>query len=273
MTVELTQAPGDGTAIAAELAAISDVIGIIGGDGTIHEAVNGLMPDPIPIIILPTGSGNDFASLVDCPRDPAAFTETLHRGYGARVDVLDLGGRFSVNSIGIGFEGEVNRQSHSIQRLSGTLLYVAAVMKALVSLECPDLSITTAEGARVSGRKLLVSLGNGNRAGGAFYLTPDAYPDDGMIDVCVVDAMSRARMMTMLPRAFNGSHVGRPQVSVLRSGSVEVTAERAYPMHVDGEFVEGAAGTLSVTLRPRALPVLCNANAANRLTHPLEKIL
>ena len=77
-TLELTQGPGDGVRLAAVLGKQSDVVGIMWGDGTVHEVVNGLMPDPVPIVIIPTGTGNDVASLLRCPQGPEdLITESI----------------------------------------------------------------------------------------------------------------------------------------------------------------------------------------------------
>jgi YegS/Rv2252/BmrU family lipid kinase len=270
---EVTRGPGDGVRLARELAAGADVLGIIGGDGTVHEAVNGIMPTPLPIVIVPVGSGNDFASLMGCPSDAEGLLEVIRRGRGARIDVLDYGIRFGVNSAGLGFEGIVNRYSHDIRHLKGSMLYLAAVFRALNKLECPRFRLTTPDGMVIEGNKLIVSVGNGNRTGGAFYLTPDAYPDDGLIDVCLVEKMGRLRVLALLPTSLRGSHVHRPQVQMLRVESLVLESEPGYPMHIDGELIDPAPERLDITLLKRALPVLCDDSIAGSLKHPLEKLL
>ena len=104
-------------------------------------------------------------------------------------------------------------------------------------------------------------------------MTPEAYPDDGLIDVCVVEAMGRLRVLMLLPKSFAGSHVKSPQVQMLRVPSLELQSEPGYPMHIDGELVDPAPERLSVTVRHRALPVLCRESVAGSLKHPLEKLL
>ena len=270
---ELTRGPGDGVRLAREAAAEADVVGVLGGDGSLHEVVNGVMANPRPIVLLPSGSGNDFASLVACPRNPAELVEVVREGYGCRVDVVEAGDRYAINTIGIGFEGLVNEYSHKVRLFKGPALYMYAVFRALASLECPDLRITTSAGERYDGRKLLVSIGNGRRTGGAFYLLPDAYPDDGLIDVCLVEAMGRLSVVRLLPRSLSGRHVDRPEVTMLRVASLAIESDHGFPMHVDGEFVRAGAGTLDVRLHPLALTVLCKRAGAHFLKHPVEKVL
>jgi diacylglycerol kinase (ATP) len=273
VSIDETRAPGDGVRLAERLAREADVLGIIGGDGTIHEAVNGLMPDPIPIVILPAGTGNDYASLIRCPTGVQEMSEVLGVGYGATLDVLDFGDRFCLNSAGLGFEGLVNRRSHNIRRIPGPLLYLTAVFQTLARLECPRFKITTPETQEIEGEKLLVSIGNGNRTGGAFYLTPDAVPDDGLIDVCVVNAMSWPRVVRLLPMSFSGKHVTRPEVRMMRVKSLAIETSPDFPMHIDGELIESAPRRLTITVRHRVLPVLCKQHQQNRLLHPLQPIL
>ncbi len=271
--VRVTRARGDAGRFAGELASRADVIAIVGGDGTVHEAVNGIMPRSVPIAVIPSGSGNDLASLVDCPRTPHDLGAVLKRGWAAELDVLDFGDRFCVNSAGLGFEGLVNRLSHGLNRSAGHLRYAAALVKAIASVECPHFTIATSAGDEIAGEKLLVSIGNGRRTGGAFYLTPNAFPDDGLIDLCVVDPMSRARMLWILRGVFDGSHIRHREVHMFRAESLTVEARTNYPMHVDGEFVDAPPAPRHITVKRGALRVLCNPSTKNTLANSLKKIL
>ncbi len=273
VSIALTRAPGDGVQLARELGPDADVVGIIGGDGTVHEVVNGLMPDPRPIVILPSGTGNDFASLFDCPGTPRELASRVRHGIGARVDVLDFGDRFCVNSAGLGFEGQVNQRSHAIRGIHGPPLYLAAVFKTLSSLACPNFTLTFADDTTIDGPKLLVSIGNGNRTGGAFHLTPGASPDDGLIDVCIVEAMRWPSAIRLLPGTFRGRHVHRPAVRMLQTESLTVETAGEHPMHVDGELIEVTPSPLQISVRKRVLPVLCGERTPSPLRHGVDKIL
>lgn len=273
VSIHTTTGPGDGVRIAKEIRGDTDVVGIIGGDGTVHEVVSGLMPDPPPIVIMPSGTGNDYASLFRCPADVTELSEVLERGVGARLDVLKIGERFCINTAGLGFEGMVNQRSHKIKRIKGSLLYLVAVFQTLSSLKCPPFTITTPAGDRYEGNKLLVSVGNGNRTGGAFYLTPDACPDDGLIDVCIVDAMNWGKVLRLLPKSFSGGHTGKRGVRMLRVPSLVIETTAGFPMHIDGELVESAPTRLTIDLIPRVLPVLCKERDDTPLSHPLEQLI
>jgi len=272
--VAWTSGPGHAVELARAAAGTSDIVCAVGGDGTVSEVVNGLMPDPVPIVVVPTGSGNDFASLVDCPRTGEELATVIADGVGRRLDVIDCGDRYCANSIGIGFEALVTFHSLTIRRLRGLPLYLLAVMKALASVETNRFTLTLDATVDVEGEFLMVSVANGPRAGGGFFLNPGASPDDGMIDVCVASRMSRLRMLAILPRTLTGAHVGRPGIAVHRGARVRVVAEHPFPIHIDGEYLGRRAHPLDLSIIPRVLPVLCKKSGATPGgATPLETIL
>ena len=268
-----TQGPGHARELARSAAGESDVLCVFGGDGTVSEAVNGLMPRPIPLAVVPTGSGNDFASLLDYPRSPGDLASIIEQGVGLKLDVLDCGDRYCANSIGIGFEALVTYHSLSIRRLRGLPLYLLAVMKALAQYESNRYTMVFDDAEPVEGEFLLVSIGNGVRAGGGFYLNPGAFPDDGRLDVCTADRMPRARMLALLPSTIRGRHVGKRGVTMRTGARLRISAKRPFPIHIDGEYLGRREAPLEVSIIPRCLPVLSRANGTARHTHALERIL
>lgn len=268
-----TQGPGHARELAREAARDSDAVCVFGGDGTVSEVVNGLMPQPVPLVIVPTGSGNDYASLVDCPRSPAELASVVEAGVGLRMDVIDCGDRYCANSIGIGFEALVTYHSLSIRNMRGLPLYLTAVMKALAQYESNRFTMVFDDSRRIEGEFLLVSVGNGTRAGGGFYLNPGAFPDDGRLDVCTADRMPRMRMLSILPSSLRGRHIGKRGIAVNTGARVRISAERPFPIHVDGEYLGRRAEPLALAIIPRCLPVLTRADGVARHTHPLEKVL
>ena len=271
-TFKWTEKPVEGVELARSLARNHDILCVIGGDGTVHEAVNGLMPNPIPLVVVPSGSGNDFSKLFPCPRTPQELIETIETGYGARLDVLTTGVRYCINSIGLGFEALVTCKSRNIQRLSGVPLYLTAVFKALMSYDTPDLTIELPGGERITGPQLLVSVGNGVCAGGGFYLTPNARPDDGQLELCIVEPLSRRGILRLLPKALNGSHTGKPEVVMRTAPAVKISSTVPYHLHIDGEYLGEKRWELPISILEKSLPVLCRRDGRLRLHNELEKI-
>jgi YegS/Rv2252/BmrU family lipid kinase len=264
--------PGHASEIARACAAHADVVCVAGGDGTVHEVVNGLMPHPPPITVLPVGTGNDFARMFGFARTPDELLRVVRAGEGARLDVIECGGRYAANGVGIGFEALVTRESRSLRGPGGMLLYLAAVFKALARYDCPSLRIEIDGHETIAGERLLVSLGNGPTTGGGFRLNPDAHPDDGYLDACIVEGMGRARVLRLLPASTRGAHVGRDGVVMRRCREIAVSGARAFHMHLDGEYVGEQAEKLRFRVIERALPVLFAGDRPARLSRPRERI-
>ena len=226
-----------------------------GGDGTINEVINGAAqstPDSAPlgpIAVYPVGSGNDLAHTLKTEPDPAALAQAI---VSARSRFVDLGlatlrgpsgelRRYFHNSLGYGLEASVTQESDRIRNLSGGLLYLAAAFRALRSYDTPQTTIEwlDEQGApqRIEQEITLVSIGNAKRTGGAFYLTPAAEVDDELFDVALAGAMSRARLLVLLPRTLVGKHTGAASVRMLRCRQIRARSRTPLPVHMDGEVV------------------------------------
>lgn len=272
MELHWTRQAGGGIDLARDLAGTSDAICVIGGDGTFHEVVNGLMPEPKPVILVPAGSGNDFAKLIPCPGNAHEFAAVLEAGRGARIDVLHTGVRYCVNSIGLGFEALVTHHSRSIRHLKGVPLYMLAVFKALLSFNNSHYSISLDDDKQMQGEKLLVTIGNGVSAGGGFYLTPSACPDNGQVDLCIISPMRRARILRLLPLALNGSHTGKSGVTMRRAHTVKLHCGTPSHLHIDGEYLGEKPWELDISVHKRILPVLCLGHGNKKFQRDMEKI-
>ncbi len=227
----------------------------VGGDGTAHEVVNGIAGSRKVFGLVPIGSGNDLSRALEIPTTIDGALDVIARGRTARIDLGRFGERRFVNSLGLGFEAQVTIESRSIRRLRGFAIYLAALAKAMRRLRNPEMRIIT-DDAEFNGRRLLVCVGNGPRVGGGFLLTPDAKPDDGLFDVCLVAAMGHLALLRTLPRSLNGSHVGHPAVTMLRTRRLVIESPDGFPFHADGEVVEERCHRLEIEIEPLALEVL-----------------
>jgi YegS/Rv2252/BmrU family lipid kinase len=252
--VRRTTAPRQAIAMARDAARDADVVVAVGGDGTAHEVVNGIAGSETALGVIPVGSGNDLAFALGLPRDPAAALDVILHGRTRTIDLARYDGGWFVNSLGLGFEAQVTLESRRIRRLRGFAIYLWAVARALRGLRCPYLRIR-ADGEILEGRSLLLCIGNGPRVGGGFRLTPDARNDDGWLDLCLVEAMSRTALLGLLPRSLGGTHVRDPRVRMLRAREIDVACPEGFPFHVDGEIADTACRQLSVRIVPRALNV------------------
>jgi diacylglycerol kinase family enzyme len=226
--------------------------------------------------VVPVGSGNDFASMVGIPLDMEAAVKMLER---QRLRLVDVGSatvfcapaagapdeprtfqRYFDNNMGIGLEAAVIIESNKIRRLRGALLYAAAAVRALFKHRSPRMYVRwrRQDGSEGSHDKptLLVSVGNSRRAGGGFFLTPDAEMDDKQLDVAIADDLSRPEVMALLPRALRGKHTTHPAVTMLRIETLTIQVPDGAPVQMDGEVVEEHAREVTVTVLPHKLELI-----------------
>ena len=178
--VVFTAAPGHATALARD--AGSDPVVAVGGDGTLHEVIQGLDLARQRLGVIPAGSGNDFAWQHGIPRGLDAAVDRIAASVEKKIDLGQWeGGRFH-NNLGLGFEAEVNRLSHRVRGVRGPALYFVALARAMARLRTYRLELTW-EGGSFTGELSTAALLNNRRVGGAFILAPAARPDDGVLDL------------------------------------------------------------------------------------------
>jgi YegS/Rv2252/BmrU family lipid kinase len=269
-TVEETRGRGH----ALELAALAAERGLgtvvaAGGDGTIHEVVNGLVQwsdrrgAPVPTLgIIPIGTGNDFVKSVTGGTDRQLAYRTIA---GGEVRYFDLGRvtwpqgvEYFTNGVGTGIDVEVVRQIMRLPRLPGVVSYLVGLFKALRRFRPLPLRILV-DGEEVERRVMIAAVGNGFCLAGGFHLFPGARPDDGELDLCVIEELNLRGIATVVPRVLRGRHGDHPRVTMRRGGVIEIMAQGEDPLffQIDGELREPPnARRLEVDIIPGVLPVL-----------------
>lgn len=262
-----TEGPGHATDLAREAAAQGRrTVVAVGGDGTANEVLNGLMQgddggQDVALGILPIGTGNDLAFGAGLPLDLDAACRVLARGESRCIDVgcvrADNGQLlFFANGMGLGFDAMVNIESRKLTRLRGFLVYLVAVYKTMVFYyHAPQVRICI-DGVETARPSLMISVMNGRRMGGGFYVTPDSQMDDGLFDLCIAGALSRPEMLAFVPRFMRGSHVGDRRITMTQGRTVEVTSETPWVGHADGEIFGVGGQHFEMELLPQRLHLL-----------------
>lgn len=225
-----------------------DVIVAMGGDGTVHEVINGLMRIPKerrPMLgIVPIGSGNDFGSSVGILDETEAAMERVFTGEPRTVDVSEIRdgtGRTEYwdNTLGIGFDATVTIYSYQIRFVQGFLMYLWAVIQTIFrKLDAPMMRIKT-DREELEAETLMFVACNGPREGGGFFVAPDALPDDGILHYAMIKKVSKAMMFRLIPEVMNGTH-GRFNAVLMGSfKELTLTSERPLTIHMDGEIFAG----------------------------------
>lgn len=240
----------------------------IGGDGTTHEVVNGLMqapPDKRPKLgIIPVGTGNDFAHNVGLPSEPVLAMRRIFEGEPHKIDLgvlRDEHGReeYWDNALGVGFDATVTVRSRKIPVLHGFFVYLVAVLQTIIlNNDAPVMEIQ-ADTAHWQEKTMMIVLGNGAREGGGFFVAPQAVPDDGIFDYVSVCQVSRLMMLRLLPEVMRGTHGRFRQVRMGTFKELSLVSDRPLIIHVDGEIYAGF-GTdvrqITTEILPNALEII-----------------
>lgn len=244
--------------VAAAIADGASEVLVAGGDGTIFEAVNGMLaagPTRSTLGIVPIGTGNDFVKMLGLT-DWRVACARIAAGRSRPVDIGRCGTHYFANGVGVGFDAQVAHFANGIRWLSGTPVYALALLNVLAfDYRRPHLRITHDTG-ELELRVTLVAIANGRCYGGAFHVAPRAALDDGLLELVVAEGLSRTRVLGLLPRVLNGTHLEHPAVTALRSRRVRIAASTPVVVHADGEILDTAATSIEVELIPGALRVL-----------------
>lgn len=262
--LEVTHSAGDGVRLARR-AAINhlDAVLVAGGDGTLNEAVNGLVGSRTALGVLPLGTGNVWAKELGLPTftltDPHWLLSAAHLMCQAEMRTIDVGragDRYFLLWAGIGFDaqvaGEVEPRDRPTKRL-GILPYLVAGLHVSQAFR-GERTTVWADGKFIRGRALLVVVSNAQLYGGVVRITPAAQLDDGFLDVCVFKGFGAQDLLAHVLGVFSGRHLRDPKVKFLRARRVQIEAIHPQPVQVDGEHIGSTPMTFQVI--PAALKVL-----------------
>jgi YegS/Rv2252/BmrU family lipid kinase len=242
-----------------------DAIIAVGGDGTAHEVLNGIMEhaeERRPLYgIVPTGSGNDYARTLGMSDDLSTALRQLATGRVISVDLGRCNGSWFGESVAVGLDARVTAKATELKattKLAGIALYLRALLYVLsnqyyshrVVVQYDDESPFETD-------MLIIAATNGPTYGGGFKITPDSAFDDGLLDVCRIDMMPKAEAFVRLPFVIVGKHTTMRPVHMARAKRITVVADKPFEGQLDGEVMFEAAYDICVV--PAALRVLVPA--------------
>lgn len=250
-----TDGPGHATELAKAAAARNCAACIgVGGDGTLHEMLPGLINTQTALGCVPAGTGNDFARSIGIPRSLAEYPAWLTRASSSRMDVPYVNSEAFLNVAGTGFDAVVADTVNKKYRwLHGTAPYLLAVFQNMIQYHNAPLTIELDDHPPITQKTLLVAAGNMQYYGGGIRICPQADPADGQLDFCIAGNLARAEIMNMLPKTFSGRHLGHPKCLYVRAAHARISGP-PLPLQADGQII----GTLPAlfTVKPGALRVL-----------------
>lgn len=239
-----------------------------GGDGTVHEVINGLMQVPLEqrprLGVVPLGSGNDFAHTVGIQINPVEALRQVFTGKPSRIDLgkfdIGLGGsEYFDNTLGMGFDATVTIRSHRLSIVRGFMMYLVAVLQTIaLNHEAPRMQIETDMG-NWDEETIMFTVCNGPREGGGFMVAPGASTSDGVLNYASIRQVSRLMMLRLIPEVMKGTHGRFKQVRMGQLHKLLLRAERPITIHADGEVIAGFGmdvRTVNVEIVPGALEII-----------------
>ena len=267
-------------------ASAADAILILGGDGTVHRHLAHLRQLQLPVLVVPCGSGNDFARALKLRRvrDSVAAWRRFSSGQD-NVRQIDLGvishpatdnadsgvstptraPRYFCCVGGVGLDVEIARRANQLPRwIRGHGGYQLSLLQALWGFEPPlvrlQASSPDSPGALVAhhnGPAIVAAFANAPAYGGGIKIAPDAQLDDGRLDICVVASMAKARLLRLFPSVYSGSHLHIPEVKYFQAERIRLETDQPVDVYADGEYV--CRTPVEVTVEKAALKVIVGA--------------
>ncbi|MCS7012301.1 MAG: YegS/Rv2252/BmrU family lipid kinase [Chloroherpetonaceae bacterium] len=273
--IQLTTQPNDATAFAEAARRKVEVVVACGGDGTFNEVAQSLIYSETPLGCIPLGSGNDFYSNLSGNTAPRRLPldNAVRKVLNQRVQTIDTGAvlfqsqrgkyqRAFLNSMGIGFTGEIARVAKSVRYLRGDLIYLYALWWVGRTHRAAPMTIelTTPTGQQTCYEQVFsIMIGNGKREGGKFWIAPEAEMNDGWLDICILKEFPIWQLPKWVYAFLRGKHIYTSQVIYTKVKAADIHLLRPESMHLDGEVFEQVSGTVSVQVVPQSLNVIAVA--------------
>jgi YegS/Rv2252/BmrU family lipid kinase len=254
----------------------ADAILLFGGDGTIHRHLGQLVRLGLPVLVVPAGSGNDFASSLGLHRVRDSFAAwkqfcgqptTFHEiDLGVICPIMNpgeapsmQGPRYFCCVAGVGLDGEVSRRANRLPRLlRGNGGYVLSLLPTIFTFAPFALKILTPGDGdwtiRSNRPTLLAAVANTPFYGGGMKIAPEAKMDDGLLDVCLVGAVTPLRLLRLFPTVYSGQHLKIREVDYLHASRLQVETEAPMDVYADGEYV--CRTPVEVSIQRAALKVI-----------------
>ncbi len=211
----------------------------VGGDGTVNETGGGVIGEKIPFGIIPTGTGNDFATHHRIPFDTEKALSRILDFQTRRIDTAYVNGQPMIGSMGVGLDAIiVDRTNRSVhKKWLGSLSYGMEAIKSLFSFKPQEVKLTIDGKEEKIGQNWIVAVVNIGQYGGGIQICPQAETTDGHLDICSIQNVTKSGFLRAFPLAYRGCHTDHPAVHMKRGRYIMISGMSPLPYHVDGEIM------------------------------------
>ena len=278
--VAATSAPLEAVTLAEKAATKYSTVIAVGGDGTVHEVVNGLLRassegETIALGVVPLGNGDDFAKMIPPQTtiggkifDWHVAIEKIAQGQTKLFDVGRMTGdqlrlkqgnkpQYFMNGMDIGFGAQAALNFTKVPSfITGISAYLAAIIKTLIDYRIPKVSIQIDDQKAFEQSTTMTAITNGRCFGSGFWVCPEAQVDDGLLDVMVTQSVGRLKILRLIPKIMKGTHVNEPILKNYRARRVVIKSQQSLVVEADGEIPYPQTRHLEVQILDKKLRVI-----------------
>ncbi|HSH37082.1 diacylglycerol kinase family protein [Schnuerera sp.] len=231
----------------------------VGGDGTVNEVALGILESGKGTLgIIPSGTGNDLARTLNIPFNLEEAISVITKGANKKIDVGVVNKDLFLNIASIGFDSEVVKNTEKIkQKIKSSIAYFISVIITLFNFKHLNIKLEI-DNTLVDKNIFLVAVGNGKYYGGGLKILPMALIEDGYFHVCVVNKMSKLKLLILLPTILKGKHIKyKKYVEIFKAKKVKIITENKTYLNIDGE-VKNIENETLFTIKDEKLSIFVN---------------
>jgi diacylglycerol kinase (ATP) len=256
-----TNYPGHAREIAAQATIQKvDTIVVLGGDGTLNEVINGVLAtecQQIPRIgIIPSGSSNDFSKSLGLPQQLHKACRTIINGKTKYVDIGQAGGYYFCMASTVGLFAAVCAESYRMKGLNGSLRYIAAALCIIRKMSSGWEMNINADERIFRGTYGVLLVSNTSRYGGLTF-TPQAKPDDGLLDCMLIEMPGKMEALSLIPLVLRKALTHHEKVTCFQAKSISVSLNPSAPLSNDGEVYPNLFSSVNYKILPQKLQIIC----------------
>lgn len=239
--IEITKAPKHATEIAREYIKANRNLRVyaVGGDGTLNEVLQSVVGSDASLGNVPAGTGNDFLKSFCSTSDPLELLSNILNVEPTPVDLCKMNDMYFLNIASAGFDADVVANAQYLKRLpliKGKMAYIGGILLSLIRLKTYQATFYIDNEKVHMPNVLLCAFANGKYYGGGMMPVPSALPDDGLLDICMIEGMKRLKILRFFPRLIKGTHTTMKEVTIKRCRSFKMICPSPVHVNADGEL-------------------------------------